>query len=192
VKTPDNLRIYFAFGIAVACGIFLAIAADALNWSNASVATVGFAMAALLGLLGTPLVLLPLDTSTRSRKATQPAVRADPRGPTLSAAELDTFSFPLITSASQTELDTAFSDWTLLTDLPSRPDRLNSPSKLEGLLQIGLGSPEPEPVWANREENQFDYDFECYFANLESPEEGFAETDDLDQEDEFQMVREVS
>src|ERR1044071_1237842 len=55
-----------AFSVAIGCGVFLAVASDTLDWSGGSVAAVGLALAALLGLLGTPLVLLPLGGPERT------------------------------------------------------------------------------------------------------------------------------
>jgi hypothetical protein len=52
------VRIGLPIAVAVASGIFLSIASHALNWSSASIVVVGGALAAILGLLGTPLLLL--------------------------------------------------------------------------------------------------------------------------------------
>ena len=65
--TPDNiirLRRGLAIGVAVAAGVFLAVAKHALDWSDGTVLAVGVAMAALIGFLGAPLVLLPLVPTT--------------------------------------------------------------------------------------------------------------------------------
>lgn len=52
-------RVVLAYVIAIACGVFVAVASNELDWSHSTTIVVGLALAALLGLLGTPLVLLP-------------------------------------------------------------------------------------------------------------------------------------
>src|SRR4051812_32018999 len=53
-------RTILPIATAVAAGIFISVASHALAWSSATTWVVGAAMAALLGLFGAPLLLLPL------------------------------------------------------------------------------------------------------------------------------------
>jgi hypothetical protein len=183
VQTP-NLRLIFAFGLAVACGIFLAIASEALGWSNASIATVGFAMAALLGLLGTPLVLLPLAAPAQTPQRSGLVDQKDDWR-TSHIIELDSISIRLNSGGPQVQFDTDFHDWTRFVDPASRPDRLNYPHKPEGLMRIETNSSCDEPIWDNEEQNQFEYDFQSYLKDLALARDNHG---DLDQEDEVPMV----
>jgi hypothetical protein len=186
-----NWRLIFAFGLAVICGVFLAVASEALHWSNASVATVGFALAALLGLLGTPLVLLPFALPSTDGGPSGPSNHGGEIGRGVRPnrnAELNAISLRLAPTGPQFQVDTSLTDWTLYVDPIGKFDRQNLPSKREGLLQIDPGSPQQEPTWVNQEQNQFDYDFRSYLRGLGSSEDGFGDTDDSDQEDEIPMA----
>jgi len=54
----QKVRLALPIVVAISCGVFLSVASHSLSWSSASVFVVGMALAALLGLLGTPLLLL--------------------------------------------------------------------------------------------------------------------------------------
>jgi hypothetical protein len=186
-----NWRPILAFGLAALCGVFLAVASDALQWSNASIATVGFALAALLGLLGTPLVLLPLASpSPDDHPSGSGDVRAGARrdADPFRSDELDAMSVRLTPVGPQFQIDTTLSDWTMYVDPMGRQDRQNFPTRPEGLLHIDAGLPRHEPMWVNQEQNQFDYDFQSYLRGLASSEEKFGDADDSDQEDEIPMA----
>lgn len=53
-----NLRLVLAFGVAIAVGVFLAVAGSALDWTSETTFVVGVALIGLLSALGTPLILL--------------------------------------------------------------------------------------------------------------------------------------
>lgn len=55
------LRLVFPVAVASAAGVFVGVAAPALDWSSVTVAAVGAALAAVLGLLGTPLIMLSAE-----------------------------------------------------------------------------------------------------------------------------------
>lgn len=57
-KFQKQLWTFIPFGTAIALGIFLAVASHALGWSRASTFVVGGTLAAVLGLLGAPLIAL--------------------------------------------------------------------------------------------------------------------------------------
>jgi hypothetical protein len=61
-------RVQVTFGVAGAIGIFLAVAARALNWNGATVVVVGCALITVLGAVGIPLVLLPREQEARALK----------------------------------------------------------------------------------------------------------------------------
>src|SRR4051794_313786 len=60
-----TVRVVLPVGVAVAVGVFLTVASHALDWSDTTTLVVGGAMAALLGLFGVPLVLLPIASDGR-------------------------------------------------------------------------------------------------------------------------------
>lgn len=79
MKTHSGrLLLALPFAVAVACGLFLSVASHALAWSDSSVLIVGMALAALLGLLGTPLLFLARsewpneETHVKSAETTAP------------------------------------------------------------------------------------------------------------------------
>lgn len=64
-RSSLNPRIALPVAGAVAVGVFLSAASNALNWTDATSLVVGCAMAAMLGLFGVPLMLLPVATEDR-------------------------------------------------------------------------------------------------------------------------------
>ena len=66
-----SVRLALPFALAISAGVFLAVAGRALSWSDTTTLVVGVALAAMLGLLGVPLALLPLASMERPERVTR-------------------------------------------------------------------------------------------------------------------------
>src|SRR5438034_3925885 len=63
-------RMALSLAAVVAVGVFLSVASHTLDWSRTTTVVVGAALVAVLGLFGTPLILLNIEP-LRDRKSTR-------------------------------------------------------------------------------------------------------------------------
>jgi hypothetical protein len=69
-----RVRLVLPIATAAALGVFLSVASHELDWNATTVWVVGLVLAAVVGLLGTPLLLLPTDALAEyaARKTERP------------------------------------------------------------------------------------------------------------------------
>jgi hypothetical protein len=90
----ERVRVALPIAVAIGSGLFLSIASHSLNWSDTSVFVVGAALAALLGLLGTPLLLLSWESSGELEQK-QPLQLSPEKSVSLDLGEIGQIYLPL-------------------------------------------------------------------------------------------------